>query len=820
MIATVKRWTTAVSSCLSMVTAGSLFSFSVLVEGLKTQLSYTSSDLNTISGIGSSSLYISFLFIGPLFDWLGAQWTMFFGVIFSGLGYLLMYLSYTGRISGATGAMATFYFMAGAGSTCCYMGTIGQNVKNFTSRSAGKIVGVLLLFYGLSGMIYSQMYSAFYSNDTGGYLLFLTLSVAIVNGICCVTTFDVPPDAGKVATEDDVPEPHSLLKKSAAGSLESLGSIPEVLMVHHTIKRNSASMGSNSLARSLSIRNASTGKRMANANMTPRDSNLMKAKQEKHDIVVISTQSIHKEEEYHENSLSKEAQTALEDDGGVRDLSPLEILKSTTFWLYALTFIFMQGMTYFTNLFSILEAALGQTVVEASLANVIYKNTIHVTILSVFQSLGRISFSLLLDFMACSEKVKVDRSILLCISQVFVFLPCLVLACGATSEAALYFCSVFFGYGFGCTGACFPALTKDFFGTHFYGTACGFVMAGVPIGIVTSNLVFGSLYDSQSNGATICYGEACYSKAYAAFSGIECIALICSFLLFLLRFSSAPVKPPTNQILSNFKITAYGYDDNDDGNGHYGNSVIAHPFVHTHATEDLGTFDRPSTFAADESVFTPGDKIYIPHLRKYFIYEDGCAQCASDIKQGISHVDLYIGEDKLQGSPLIACEEAITILSGGTVVLNPSADWPVNSPQLFVNGICNSQTFPIPTGPPSGSSVTTTQKASTSATTTTTTAKASTTTTTSVSKTSTKTPSTTTTTTTTKKPTTTTKTPTTTTTTTTSKTVQPTSTAAGGAPSGACPTFNAIQCYNHQQYLCYAWTTNGYTWGPWVGFAC
>ncbi|KAJ3027653.1 UNVERIFIED_CONTAM: hypothetical protein HDU68_003411, partial [Siphonaria sp. JEL0065] len=164
--------------------------------------------------------------------------------------------------------------------------------------------------------------------------------------------------------------------------------------------------------------------------------------------------------------------------------------------------------------------------------------------------------------------------------------------------------------------------------------------------------------------------------------------------------TAAPVKPPSNQILNNFKITAYGYDDNDDGNGHFGNDIIAHPVLHKVATEDLGTYANPSTFAGDESAFTPGDIIYVPHLRKYFIYEDGCGACKSDAAQGINHVDLYIGESKLQGAALGNCEDAVTLISGGTVVLNPTSDWLVSSPKVFVNDVCNSQTFPIPNGPP------------------------------------------------------------------------------------------------------------------------
>ncbi|KAJ3293583.1 hypothetical protein HDU79_000209 [Rhizoclosmatium sp. JEL0117] len=153
-----------------------------------------------------------------------------------------------------------------------------------------------------------------------------------------------------------------------------------------------------------------------------------------------------------------------------------------------------------------------------------------------------------------------------------------------------------------------------------------------------------------------------------------------------------------NQLWSNWSITAYGYDDNDDGNGRYFTSKIAYPFIHKVSTEDLGTFDRPSTFAADETFFIPGEKIYIPHLRKYFVYEDGCVECTADQRKGLLRVDLYIGEAKRQGRALIVCERAVTIMNSGSVILNPTSEWPVVEGKVFWDGKCAYPTESYPSG--------------------------------------------------------------------------------------------------------------------------
>jgi hypothetical protein len=53
-------------------------------------------------------------------------------------------------------------------------------------------------------------------------------------------------------------------------------------------------------------------------------------------------------------------------------------------------------------------------------------------------------------------------------------------------------------------------------------------------------------------------------------------------------------------VVSNVYITCYGFDDNDNGEGTYAVNTISDPTIHKVATEDLGTYDRPSTVAIDE----------------------------------------------------------------------------------------------------------------------------------------------------------------------------------------------------------------------------
>lgn len=151
--------------------------------------------------------------------------------------------------------------------------------------------------------------------------------------------------------------------------------------------------------------------------------------------------------------------------------------------------------------------------------------------------------------------------------------------------------------------------------------------------------------------------------------------------------------------MQNVFVTFYGYDDNDDGNGHYGTAEISHPSVHLIATEDLGTYDQPSTFATDERIVAPGTRIYVPRLHKYYVMEDTCRECTDDANKGKQHVDLYIGGNtQLQGQPLKQCETALTAEPfTDVIILNPISGLPVQAPVLFDNGACNTQSFAVST---------------------------------------------------------------------------------------------------------------------------
>ncbi|KAJ3280252.1 hypothetical protein HDU76_009233, partial [Blyttiomyces sp. JEL0837] len=139
--------------------------------------------------------YISFLVIGPIWDRYGIIATMSLSALTFGVGYLLMYLAFIGVLTGSmqsVGAISFYYFLAGLGSCASFMATFAINLTNFPARYSGIISGILGIFYALSATLYAQIHANFYATDTGGFLLFMAISVSSINILATFTMSKIP----------------------------------------------------------------------------------------------------------------------------------------------------------------------------------------------------------------------------------------------------------------------------------------------------------------------------------------------------------------------------------------------------------------------------------------------------------------------------------------------------------------------------------------------------------------------------------------------------------------------------------------------------
>ncbi|KAG0280446.1 hypothetical protein BGZ95_010091 [Linnemannia exigua] len=183
------RYLSLAIGILVMALSGSLFSFASFSTDLKARFGFSSSNINLLSAIGDTSMYVGFLIVGPIYDHYGERWTMITASVLTFLGYGGMYIAYA-KAWGGLGFLMVLYCLAGVASTAGYLAALAANMANFPASTSGTVSGVLLAFFGLSATLFSQIKTHLFSGHdevvdptstlkgtkaTQTFLLFLTI---------------------------------------------------------------------------------------------------------------------------------------------------------------------------------------------------------------------------------------------------------------------------------------------------------------------------------------------------------------------------------------------------------------------------------------------------------------------------------------------------------------------------------------------------------------------------------------------------------------------------------------------------------------------
>ena len=119
-------------------------------------------------------------------------------------------------------------------------------------------------------------------------------------------------------------------------------------------------------------------------------------------------------------------------------------------------------------------------------------------------------------------------------------------------------------------------------------------------------------------------------------------------------------------------VTMFGFPDNDPPFS----ANIAHPVLHQKAG-GIGTFEDPITFAGDPKDIPFGTKIYVPHVQKYFIAEDTCANAMASPNDGLQ-ADLWAGGTASSNVKALLAVENANTRDSAPIILNAEAGHPVD----------------------------------------------------------------------------------------------------------------------------------------------
>ncbi|WIA43520.1 hypothetical protein OEZ86_009978 [Tetradesmus obliquus] len=179
------RSRTAILYPPALQVAGSpVYTFSIYAAALGSSLGL---DHVQLEGLGSMLAFGNFLALlsGSCYELMerhnrmGPRITIWVGVVLGAVGYGGLYLAASGVLQLSYLGLLGFAFVAGNASSWYDTATIVTNVRNFPNNR-GAVVGLLKSFVGLSGSIYSSVYTSALSPDAPSYLLLLAVAVPLL----------------------------------------------------------------------------------------------------------------------------------------------------------------------------------------------------------------------------------------------------------------------------------------------------------------------------------------------------------------------------------------------------------------------------------------------------------------------------------------------------------------------------------------------------------------------------------------------------------------------------------------------------------------
>ncbi|KAK7281836.1 hypothetical protein RIF29_10142 [Crotalaria pallida] len=511
------KWVSTVASIWIQCTSGSLYTFSIYSETLKSTQHYDQSTLNLVSvfkDIGANVGVVS----GLLYDFLsrrtsnGPWLVLLLGAVQCFLGYFLMWAAVAGVIPPVSApVMCLFIFVAAQSQSFFNTSNVVSGVRNFPNYR-GTIVGIMKGFLGLGGAILIQVYHTILRNKPMAYLQMLAF-LPPINTLLLM--WFVRIHNTREGDEKKYLNKFSLIALIVAAYLMVVIILDNILFLPLLVRIFVLIVLLMLLSSLLCI----ASKARERSTSSTSESFLTEGSQLIVEPDPFETEKMDARQVSANYPMPGSGNQRRSQSGENHNLS--EALQTVNFWILFVSVSCGMGSGLATvNNIAQIGVSLGYTShATGSL----------VSLWSIWNFLGRFGAGYVSDY--CLHTRGWARPLFMVMTLIIMSIGHVIISSGL--PGALYVGSILVGICYGSQWSLMPTITSEIFGVEHMGSIFNTITVASPVGsYIFSVRVVGYIYDKEASGGNTCIGTHCFMLSFLIMTSATILASLAALGLF------------------------------------------------------------------------------------------------------------------------------------------------------------------------------------------------------------------------------------------------------------------------------------------------